>query len=529
MKKTILNHIKSRLDEPNEVQITKPRDNSFGHFATPLSFVLAKKLRKNPHLIATELAQKLQDDDFFESVDAIAGYINFKLSSGFLDRFATDALKYKDVFAKQDLKDKILIEYVSANPTGPLHIGHARGAVFGDTLVRVGRHLGYDITTEYYVNDAGNQIRLLGDSIEYAVKTKLLKQTLPPLEESYKGEYIDDVAKDALAFFKEDFFTNTDKEKLSSWAKDKMLSLIKSNLKMANIEFDSYVSEKEIFKEWDRVKNILQKDNALYEKDGKIYIKSANFTDDNDRVVVRDNKIPTYLAGDIVYHNNKFERNFDKYINIWGADHHGYIARVKASIEFLGYDSSKLEIILSQMVALLKGKQPYKMSKRAGNFILMSDIIDEIGIDALRFIFLTKKSDTHLEFDVDDLKKEDSSNPVFYVNYAHARICSIFRKLNINEEELVDVELVNLNDSEKELLFEALILPEILDDAFHSRNLQVITEYLYKLSSKFHKFYTENRVIGNSKEDVLLKIFAVIKLSIQTALKLLGIKAKERM
>ena len=235
------------------------------------------------------------------------------------------------------------------------------------------------------------------------------------------------------------------------------------------------------------------------------------------------------MAGDIVYHNDKFERGYDRYINIWGADHHGYIPRVKAAIKFLGFDDKKLEIILSQMVALLKNKQPFKMSKRAGNFILMSDVVKEIGVDALRFIFLTKRSDTHLEFDIDMLKKEDSSNPIFYVNYAHARIKSVFRKLNIDEESIKDVKLKSLNSDAKEILFEALVLPEIIDDAFHSENLNIITEYLYKLSSRFHKFYTQNKVIGSKNQDELLKLFSVIALSIKTGLKLLGIDAKERM
>jgi len=308
-----------------------------------------------------------------------------------------------------------------------------------------------------------------------------------------------------------------------------MLEMIKQNLESAKIYFDSFVSEKEVFKNWDKIEQKLKENSALYESDGKVYIKSSLYGDGNDRVVVRSNGIPTYLAGDIVYHNDKFERGYDRYINIWGADHHGYIPRVKAAVKFLGYDESKLEVILTQMVALLKNGEPYKMSKRAGNFILMSDVIDEIGVDALRFIFMTKKSDTHLEFDIEMLSKQDSSNPVFYVNYAHARIKSVFRKLQIEEKSIYNTKLCDLGDDAKELLFEALVFPEIIDDAFNSRNLNILTDYLYKLSSRFHKFYTDNKVIGSKYQNQLLKVFAITALSIKTGLSLLGIEAKERM
>lgn len=530
MKKKIASHVTSKLSDIGGVEITKPKDLSFGHYCTPVSFSLAKVLKKSPHVIAQELCEELEHGELFDSVSAISGFINFKLSDAFLDVFTTDALTSGPNYAKEKCDGSVLVEYVSANPTGPLHIGHARGAVYGDILVRVGRHLGYDITTEYYVNDAGNQIRLLGDSLFYSGKREVLGEDVEMPEGSYKGEYISDAAKEAAEHFGADIFKDESRiEELAAWGKEKMLGVIKENLKAAKIEFDNYVSEKEVFTRWDTVRKDLEAKGALYTEEGKVFLKSSEHGDGHDRVVVRDNGIPTYLAGDIVYHNDKFERKFDHYINIWGADHHGYIARVKAAIEFLGYDSEKMEIILSQMVALLKHGEPYKMSKRAGNFILMGDVVEDIGIDALRFVFMTKKSDTHLEFDVDMLNKEDSSNPVFYVNYAHARIKSVFRKLEKTEEEVYNVKLENLKDDAKEILFEALILPEILDDAFHSRNLQLITDYLYKLSSRFHRFYTENKVIGSDNQEQLLKIFAMVGLTIRTAMSLLGITAKDRM
>ena len=301
------------------------------------------------------------------------------------------------------------------------------------------------------------------------------------------------------------------------------------DLKDLGIEFDNFVSEKSLYSSWDSTKEVLEKNGSLYEKNEKIYLKSTQFGDDSDRVVVRDNGIPTYLAGDIIYHKNKYDRNFDRYINIWGADHHGYIPRVKAAIEFLGNDSSKLEVILSQMVQLLKGGEPYKMSKRAGNVILMSDITEEIGADALRFIFLTRKSDTHLEFDIDMLKNQDSSNPIFYINYAHARINQVFKKSEVSLEEIKNADFKNLNQDGLNLVYESLLLESILTEAFVKRDMQKITEYLYSLASSVHKFYNEHKVIGSTEENVYLKVLEMAALSINVGLGLLGIKAKEQM
>ena len=308
-----------------------------------------------------------------------------------------------------------------------------------------------------------------------------------------------------------------------------MLELIKSNLKECGIEFDNFVSEKELYKRWDEVFEKLKSNGALYEKAGKWWLKSSEFGDEKDRVVVREDGRATYLAGDIIYHNDKFERGYDRYINIWGADHHGYIARVKAAVKFLGYDENRLEVILSQMVSLLKGGEPYKMSKRAGNFILMSDIVEEIGSDALRFVFLTKKSDTHLEFDIETLKANDSSNPIYYINYAHARVNQLFQKSGKKVEDIIDTKLEGLNENVKNLLFYALLLPEVLEDAFAQRALQKLSEYLKNLASFLHKAYNEQKVIGSKDEDKLLKVFALSALSIRVGLKLMGIKAKDKM
>ena len=490
------------------VVLEKPKDITLGHYATPVAFSLAKELKKSPMQIADELVSKFENCSMFEKVEAVKGFINFKLSSAFLQSLVDDALSNEDEFARQTRKDeKILLEYVSANPTGPLHIGHARGAIAGDSLARVGKHLGYDITTEYYINDAGAQMDLLGLSVSLAARDFIFKEEVAYPETYYRGDYLIDIANVVIEKFGKDIIYDESKFKdIALFAKDLVMDIIVKDLKDLGIEFDNFVSEKSLYSEWDNTKEVLEKNGSLYNKSDKIYLRSTQYGDDSDRVVVRDNGIPTYLAGDIIYHKDKFDRDFDRYINIWGADHHGYIPRVKAAIEFLGNDSSKLEVILSQMVQLLKGGEPYKMSKRAGNVILMSDITEEIGADALRFIFLTRKSDTHLEFDIDMLKNQDSSNPIFYINYAHARINQVFVKAEINYDDIRDVSFEELNQDGLNLVYEALLLESVLVEAFTKRDMQKITEYLYNLASSVHKFYNEHKVIGSAEQNVYLKV-----------------------
>jgi arginyl-tRNA synthetase len=514
--------------------LSKPKNKDFGHFAVPI-FKYAKMNKQNPVEFANALCDALSSYEDFEKIEAVSGFVNITLSDKFLDEFANKVLNEKENFAKGSGREKILLEYISANPTGPLHIGHARGAVFGDAIARIGRHIGYDVVTEYYVNDAGRQITLLGLSV-YLAAREILGLNVEWPEEYYRGEYIKDLARDAISEFGEDYFKNEvdaenfNDEKLNMWAKDKMLEVIKEDIKALNVtEFDNWVSEKSLYKYWDEVRSILEKNGALFEKDGKIWLKSSEFKDEKDRVVVREDGRPTYLAGDIIYHWDKFKRDYDKYINIWGADHHGYIARVKAAIKFLGFNPEKLEILLSQMVKLLKGKEPYKMSKRAGNFILVSDVVKDVGADALRFVFLTKKADTHLEFDVDELNKQDSSNPSYYINYAHARIKSIFRNKNMDLTDTADTELKDLSKDEKDLVFLALQFPYVLEEAFINREPHRLTNYLYELASEFHSFYNKNKVIGSEKEAIRLKILAVVASILKLGLALLGIEAKERM
>jgi arginyl-tRNA synthetase len=479
-----------------EVVLEKPKDRSFGHFATPIAFSLAKELRESPMKIAEELASSFTESDIFTTVESVKGYLNFRLSENFLNEYALWALENPDEFAKQDKKEKIL--------------------------------LGYDITAEYYVNDAGNQIDLLGLSIQLYGRENILKESVEYPESYYRGDYLAGLAEGAVEKFGIDILSDESRQKeLALWAKDGVMEIITKDLGDLNIFFDTFVNESSLYNDWQRVMDKMG--DGIYKKEEKLYIASSLKGDDNDRVVVREDGRPTYLAGDIVYHNQKFERGYDHYINIWGADHHGYIPRVKAAVEFLGYESNKLETLLSQMVSLLKDGEPYKMSKRAGNVILMSDIVEEIGSDALRFIFASKKSDTALEFDLAEFKKQDSSNPIFYIQYAHARIKTIISKSDLSEEEIMSASLKNLDENADILLFDALLLPEIIEDAFNSRQVQKLPDYLKSLAASLHKFYYDCRIIGTEDEAKLLKLLLVVALSLRTGLSLMGIKAKDYM
>lgn len=527
-----------------EVVLELPKNKDFGHIATPIAFSLAKIKKLPPTQIAQEICAKLESKAEFSKVSQVNGYINLTLSAEFFHQCIQSAFE-NTLIQKKSQQEKILLEYVSANPTGPLHIGHARGAIYGDSLKRVGEYLGKNITTEYYINDAGAQMDKLAYSLALSglriLEASPLPQVLLEAEEAgetYKGEYISKVAQDAISHFGKDFFSPkniiSNLEQLKDFGKNLMLEIIKTDLERLHICFDNFVSEKSLYTQWEDTLKELKSNNGVYEKDSKVWLKSSQFGDEKDRVVVRENGEPTYLAGDIIYHRYKYKRGFDRLINIWGADHHGYIPRVKASMEFLGFDSSRLEVLLAQMVSLLKEGKPYKMSKRAGNFILIGEVLDEISADELRFVFLTKKPDTHLEFDIDMLSKEDASNPIFYINYANARIHTMCAKSSLSEGEILSAKLESSQEGKEnseimELAFLALLLPRIAEMAYEERSLQKICEYLKNLSSAYHGFYNATKILGSKNEAIYLKISKLVSLSITQGLSLLGIKAKTKM
>ena len=517
-----------------DILLEVPPDKKFGDFATNFAMQSARVFRMNPKKIAEELVSRIEGDWLDHAEIAGPGFINFYLKGNVLYDLLRHIYEGGEACFNLPQKDtaRIMVEYVSANPTGLLHVGHGRGAAVGSALVNLLRAAGYPVHSEYYINDAGNQIDNLAASVNARYLELLGKETVFP-ENGYHGADIIDTAKRIVEADGEKYLSLSEEQRLTAFkeiALKEKLAQLKEDLAAFNVTFDEWFSERTLHPEAVRdACQTLKEKGKVYDKDGALWLRSTDYGDDKDRVVIRDNGVPTYLAADIAYHRNKLERGFGHLINIWGADHHGYIARLKAAVHFLGYDESRLEIILMQMVNLLKDGQTYKMSKRAGNAILMSDVLAAIGRDAMRFIFISKKGETPLEFDVDELAREDSSNPIFYINYAHARVNQIFTKAGKREADVLGADFCTLDEAGLGLAFAALGLNEILNDAFNSRGLQKLPDFLKALAADFHKYYNENRVVGSENEDAKLKLFALVALSIRTAFALMGLSAKEKM
>ncbi len=554
-------------------KIEKPRNESLGDLASNVSFLIAKELKKNPQDIAQTIAKTLCKDDAFEEVTPVKGFLNFKFSEGFLLREFENLLKLGEDFFKEDLgkEERLQIEFVSANPTGPLHLGHGRGAVVGDVLARVLSFFGYKITREYYVNDTGRQVYLLGVSILYRY-LQLSGSDCSDLKgvfekEGYKGEYILEIAsllrehvgdlllssegvlkaRDILlsacfpfplnytALFKP--FKDPQIELCSVFGLDFLMGEIRKDLSSLGVSFDIWFSERKLYEKRDVDKLLKNLKDFLYEKEGALWLRTSAFGDDKDRVLRKSDGTYTYFASDIAYHRNKYLRGFKKVINLWGADHHGYIPRVRAALKMLKIPEDWLEIYLIQMVRLFKEGREIKMSKRAGNFVTLRELIEEVGPDAVRFVFLTKRSDTPLDFDVDKVKEKSSENPVFYVQYAHARISGIFRefknKWKVDPEEenfLPFLKYLNAEDEIK-LIKKVLLMKDELKEAALSREPHIITYLLIDLASSFHSFYNRYRIVSGNREITSARIALLkgIRTALRLGLKLIGVSAPEKM
>ena len=558
-------------------KVEKPKDESLGDLASNVAFLLSRNLKKNPNEIAGELAKKLSEDDLFESVEALRGFINLRLSRNFVvSEFKKLLLEGEDFF-REDLGRglRVQIEFVSANPTGPLHLGHGRGAVVGDTLARLLSFYGFDVTREYYINDAGRQVYLLGVSVLYRYLELFGREKDRPQiqklfeKEGYRGEYVVEIArnlKEAVG----DTLLSTDRvsearEKIlsfgfefpleytsefspgkepdvklcSSFGLDMMMNEIREDLASMGIEFDSWFSETSLYKRGlvDKLLEDLKVKGYVYESEGALWLRTSEFGDDKDRVLRKSDGTYTYFASDIAYHWEKFRRGFEKVIDLWGADHHGYIPRVKAALDMLGIPKEWLEVYLIQMVKLFRDGSEVKMSKRAGTFVTLRELLEEVGPDAVRFVFLTKRSDTPLDFDVDMVKEKSSENPVFYVQYAHARIAGVFREARERfgldpEEEDLSGFLAHLNeDAEIRLMKKTLIMKDELVDITLRRDPHMITYLLMDMAGLFHHYYNHHRIIG-SEENIMkgrLALLKGIRTTLRLSLKLIGVSAPERM
>ena len=534
--------------------IEKPKNPDFGDFAVNVSS-LARQARIAPPMIANAIVENLANTNYETSV--VGGFINFKLSDKLLTDVIQEILDKKENYGKPEKIDaeKIILEYVSANPTGPFHIGHGRWAAMGSALANLLSFYGHNVFQEFYINDAGSQIQKLGRSLFIRVKQELGENVDFPEDEEerknyYAGEYLIPVAKKFL----EENKPTEDISVLSDYAKNYMEKVQKDLLEKFRVHFDKFYSELDLHKSGkvDASYTKLSQSGKLYEKDGAIWFKSSEYGDDQDRVIKKADGSNTYLTADIAYHIDKLERGFDRLINIWGADHHGYVPRVKASIEALGYDPNKLEVLLGQLVNLVINGNEVRMGKRR-NMVTLEDLIDEVGVDATRFWMCMRNIDTTLDFDIELAKTASDENPVFYVQYAHARLCSILRhviseKLNtetgektpapMTEDEynqaisVVDYEAMKKAiPTAKKLILKLEEFKSMIDLSAKHRYVYTVCRYVQDLAGEFHSFYNSNRVISDDKELMKSRVALVyaIKIVLKNALDILAVNAPERL
>ena len=520
------------------VLLEVPPEKEMGDFATNFAMQSARTFRKSPKQIA-EIIKTHLTGDFIERVEVAGpGFMNFFLKDNVLYDTLADMLKRGEEYGNLPLKSvpKIQVEYVSANPTGPLHIGHGRGAAVGSALVNLLRTAGYPVESEYYINDAGNQMDLLAISVEARYR-ELLGVTVEFPENGYHGQDIIDTAKRIINESGDKYLAMSLEERIAVFkepAYRERLAALKKDLADFGVIFDTWFSERTLHPEKiDEALAELKARDKVYEKDGALWLRSTEYGDDKDRVLVRDNGVTTYLAADIAYHSDKYERGFDRLINIWGADHHGYMARVRAAMSALGYDEKKLTILLLQMVSLYRGGELIKLSKRTGRTVTLAELIEEVGVDAARYFFIMRSLDSQLDFDLELAKKKSNDNPVYYIQYAHARICSIFRQtaelgLNIPAEP----KLTLLTDeSEVELIKKLAEYTEELDRAAKEYAPHKIARYSYEAAGAFHSFYNRCRIVGQPTElaEARLALVGLTKQVVGHSLGILGISAPEQM
>ncbi len=526
-----------------EFVVEVPREKQHGDFATNAAMLLTKEAKLPPREIAKLIVQFFPaDNQYVASLDiAGPGFINFKLNNSWLYQVVPEIISKRENYGTINLGKgmKVQVEFVSANPTGLLHMGNARGAALGDSIANLLKAAGYDVEKEFYINDAGNQIENFAKSLE-ARYLQLLGQDVPFPDEGYHGEDVIDTVK----LFTDQFgdkYLNVDvelrREMLIKYALDEKLNAIKNVLKNFGIEYDVWFSEQSLHDSGAIQETIetLDERGYLYEQEGALWFKGTEFGEEKDEVVVRSNGVPTYFAADMAYHRNKFKRGFKWVINLWGADHHGHVSRMKGAVKAFGYDPDQLEVVIMQMVRLFQGGEVVRMSKRTGTYITLSELTEEVGKDAARYFFVMRSADSHLDFDMDLAKSQSQENPVYYVQYAHARISSILRQaaeagLEVPSVEHVDLTLLN-KPEEIELIRKLADLPEVIGGAAQALEPSRMARYAHELASQFHSFYTVCRVLGDEKSitEARLILVSATQTVLQNVLRLIGVNAPERM
>ncbi|MBI5078664.1 arginine--tRNA ligase, partial [Candidatus Saganbacteria bacterium] len=505
-----------RLEFPCELdfKIDIPPRKELGDYASNVAILAARRLSRNPIEIARQISGKIQENDEEKILEKITvappGFINFTIREEILQRVLLEITGKNEDWGKlpKNKGQRVLLEFVSANPTGPLHVGHGRWAVVGDVIGRLLKAVGYNVETEFYVNNVGNQVEKLAASV------MAVREGRPVPEGGYGGAYVREIEGEN---------------------RDEMLAYVlrgqKEILAKLGVHFDRFFCESELH-EKNKIGlavERLRENRKTFEENGALWFKSQELGDDKNRVLIREDGQPTYFAADIAYHLDKFSRGYDRLINIWGTDHHGYVNRLKAAVKALGQSSDALEIIIGQLVTLYRGNEPVRMSKRTGEMVTLAEVMDEIGADATRFFFAATNVNSHMDFDLELAKKQSNENPVYYVQYAHARICSIIKKSQItnHKSQNEEVDLSDLNHAaERDLMLKLASFPDVVEIAAELRQPHRITEYGRELATAFHHFYEKCRVIGNPARLVLAEATRIV---LRNVLELLGVTAPETM
>ena len=546
------------LNEIPQPSLERPREEGHGDWACTIAMRLAKAAHMNPRAIAQVIVDHLPANNLVESFEiAGPGFINLSLTNASFQAVVSEARQQGSDFGKSELSEpcKVNLEYVSANPTGPMHVGHGRWAALGDAIARVMRHAGYSVDEEFYINDQGNQMNVFGNSIVVRYQ-QLLGQDVEMPEACYGGAYIKDIAQAIIDADGDKWLDANEDERLVDFRERgyaMMLDSVKDTLSTFGNNFDTWFSERSLFvadengeTKQQRAFDVMNEKGLLFEAEGATFFRSTDYGDDKDRVLVKASGDLTYFMSDVAYHYDKMQRGYDHLIDIWGADHHGYIQRCKAMMAAWGYPDA-LEVVLGQLVNLLRDGEPVRMSKRTGEMVTFQELIDEVGVDATRYLMLSKSADQAIDFDIEVAKKQDSSNPVYYVQYAHARICSILRKageargMNVESagiEEIVaelgldDIDLSPLaHESELALMRKMADFSELVAGAARDRAPFRLTHYAQELAGLFHSFYGNCHVLGEeeSVERARLALVDSTRIVLALSLDLLGVSAPERM
>lgn len=525
------------------IEIVKTKSEEHGDWSSNVAMIEAKKKGENPKELAKKIIDSITKEDWIEKIElAGPGFINFFLSKKANLRYLREILDNKESFFPYEEKNKknILIEYVSSNPTGPLHVGHGRGAAFGSALSNLLKKSGNEVTEEYYVNDQGLQTKILAESVHMKYLEKFNIDTSKIDDTNfYKGLYIDELASKIKNNKKDEFLKIKNEKEFVNLIINEMMLGIKETLNNFKVNFNSFFSESYLYdKQANKVQDVLEdlKSDHCFEKEGALWFKSTKFGDDKDRVLIRSDNQETYFLSDIAYHKDKFNRNYDELINIWGSDHHGYLPRVKAAIEALKLNPENLKTIFIQFVSLIKKGKKISMSTRSANFVTLNQLLDEVGVDAARFFYLTKKSDQALEFDIDLAITQDKNNPVYYIQYAYARICSLEKELKNRgmkfdlKEGIDNLDLLE-NKSELEIVSSLEDYKIIIEQCCKNYEVHPICFYLRDLASKFHSYYNSETIIDEDQKlrNAKFTLLLAIKKTIKSGMNVLVIETPEKM